>query len=95
MTLEAVRRPSLLARSKDLDAVQRPSGIEAHLMHKFMPLEPFLVFLQQTCPIHNYRSKTQGLDCFAPFCCRTRPAAKTSVGVHLKNKFVLRKPFLV
>ena len=71
------------------------TGIEAHLIHEFMPLEPFLVFLQQTCPIHYYRSKTQGLDCFAPFCCRTRPAAKTSVGVHLKNKFVLRKPFLV
>ena len=71
------------------------TGIEAHLIHEFMPQEPFLVFLQQTCPIHYYRSKTQGLDCFAPFCCRTRPAAKTSIGVHLKNKFVPRKPFLV
>ena len=71
------------------------TSVEAHLIHEFMPLEPFLVFLQQTCPIHYYRSKTQGLDGFAPFCCRTRPTAKTSVGVHLKNKFVPRKPFLV
>jgi len=32
--------------------------IEAHLMHEFMPLEPFLVFWQQTCPIHYFSSKT-------------------------------------
>ena len=69
--------------------------IEAHLMHEFVPLEPFLVFLQQTCPIHYYRSKTQVLDGLAPFYCRTRPAAKTGIGVHLKNKFVPWKPFLV
>ena len=49
-TLEAVRRPSLLARSKDLDAVRRLSGIEAHLMHEFMPLEPFLVFFIANMP---------------------------------------------
>jgi len=56
MTLEAVRRPSLLARSKDLDAVRRPSGIEAHLMHEFMPLEPFLVFFSK-----HAQSTTLGL----------------------------------
>ena len=56
------------------------TGIESHLMHEFMPLEPFLVFLQQTCPIHYYRSKTHVLDGLAPFCCRTRPDAKTSIG---------------
>ena len=71
------------------------TGIEAHLMHKFVPQEPFLVFLQQTCPIHYFRSKTQVLDDFMPFCCRTRPAAKISIGVHLKHEFVPRKPFLV
>ena len=71
------------------------TGIEAHLIHEFMPLEPFLVFLQQTCPIHYFRSKTQVLDGFAPFCCRTRPAAKISIGVHLKNEFVPWKTFLV
>ena len=135
------------------------TGIEAHLMHEFMPLEPFLVFLQQTwpihyfsyktlvldgsapfrcrtwpilkfsigcikcmslclwnhflfcrneyakstiscffkqtCPIHYFRSKTHVLDGFVPFCCRTWPAAKISIGVHLKHEFVPRKPFLV
>ena len=58
------------------------TGIEGHLTHEFMPLEPFLVFLQQTCPIHYFRSKTQVLDGFATFCRRTRPAAKISIGVH-------------
>ena len=51
-------------------------------------------FLQQTCPIHYFRSKTQVLDDFMPFYCRTRPAAKISIGVHLKHEFVPRKPFL-
>ena len=71
------------------------TGIKAHLMHEFVPLEPFHVFLQQTCPIHNFRSKTQVLDGFVPFCCRTRPTAKISIGVHLKHEFVPQKPFLV
>ena len=30
-------------------------------MHKFMPLDLFLVFLQQTCPIHYFRSKTHAI----------------------------------
>ena len=71
------------------------SGIEVHLMHEFMPLEPFLVFLQQTCPIQYFRSKTHVLDGVAPFCCRTRPVAKISIEVHLKHEFVPRKQFLV
>ena len=52
-------------------------------------------FFQQTCPIHYFRSKTQVFDGFVPFCCRTRPAAKISIGVHLKHEFVPRKPFLL
>ena len=71
------------------------TSIEAHLMHEFMPLEPFLVFLQQACPFHFFQSKTQVLDGFPPFCCRTWPIAKISIGVHLKHEFVPRKPFLV
>ena len=70
-------------------------GIEAHLMHEFVSLELFLVFLQQTCAIHYFRSKTHVFDGFMPFCCRTRPAAKISIGVHLKHEFVPRKLFLV
>jgi len=63
-------------------------------MHDFMPLEPFLFFLQQTCPIHYLRSKTQVLDGFATFCCRTRPAAKISIEVHKKHEFCLENHFL-
>ena len=69
--------------------------IGGHLMHEFVPLEPFLVFLQQTCAIHYFRSKAHVFDGFMPFCCRTRPASKISIGVHLKHEFVPRKPFLV
>ena len=50
MALEAVRRTSLLACSKALDAVRRPSNIEAHLMHEFMSLEPYLVFFGANMP---------------------------------------------
>ena len=64
-------------------------------MHEFMPLDSFLVFLQQTCRTHYFSSKTQVLHGSAPFCCRTQPAAKISIGVHLKHEFVPRKPFLV
>jgi len=71
------------------------TGIEAHLMHEFMPLEPFLVFLQQTCPIHYFSYKTLVLDGSAPFRCRTRPVTKISIGVLLKHEFVPWKPFLV
>ena len=69
-------------------------GIEVHLMHEFMPLEPFL-FLQQTSPFHYFWSKTHVLDGFAPFRCRTGPVAKISISVHLKHEFVPPKPFLV
>ena len=34
------------------------TGNKAHLMHEFVPLELFLVFLQQTWAIHYFRSKT-------------------------------------
>ena len=71
------------------------TGIEAHLMHEFVPLEPFLVFLQQTCPFHFYQSKTHVLDGFLPFIFCTWPVAKISIGVHLNLEFVPRKPFLV
>jgi len=71
------------------------TGIEAHLMHEFMPQELFLVFLQQTCPIHYFISKTLVLIGSAPFRCRTRPAAKISIRMHLKHEIVPQKPFLV
>ena len=52
------------------------TDIEVHLMHKFLPPELFLVFLQQTCAIHYFRSKTHVFDGFMPFCCPTFPLQK-------------------
>ena len=63
------------------------TGIEAHLMHEFLPLGPFLVFLQRTCPIHYFRSKIHVFEGFTPFRRCTRPVAKTSIGVHLIECF--------
>ena len=56
-------------------------------MHEFMPLEPFLFFLQQKCPIHYFRSKTHVFEGFMPFRQRTRPIAETSIGVRLIECF--------
>ena len=56
------------------------TGIEAHLMHEFVPLEPFLVFLQQTCPFHFFHSKTQVLDGFPPFVAAPDPLRKLASG---------------
>src|SRR6185369_7693670 len=63
------------------------TGIEVHLMHEFLPPEPFLVFYQRTCPIHYFRSKTHVFEGFTPFYRRTRPVAETSIGVHLIECF--------
>ena len=63
------------------------TGIEAYLIHEFMPLEPFHIFLQQTCPIHYFRSKTHIFEGFALFHRYTRPIAETSIDVHLIECF--------
>ena len=63
------------------------TGIQVDLMHEFMPPELFLVFQQQICPIHYFRSKTRVSGGFALFRRRTRPVAKTSIGVHLIECF--------
>ena len=68
--------------------------IEVHLLHEFMPLEPFLVFLQQTCPYHYFHSKTHVLHGFASFRCCTWLVAKICIGVHLMLEFMLRNHFL-
>jgi len=54
---------------------------------------PVSCFLQQTCPIHYFSSKTHVLDGFVPFCCPTRPVANICIGEQLMHEFVPRKPF--
>jgi hypothetical protein len=34
------------------------TGVGSHTKHEFLPPEPFRRFLQRTCPIHYFRSKT-------------------------------------
>jgi hypothetical protein len=55
------------------------------------------VFLQRTCPIHYFRSKTHVWGGFAQFRCRTSPIPKTGVGCiqsmsfrHWNHFFVFR-----
>ena len=62
-------------------------------MHE-LPLELFLVLLQQTCAIHYFRSKTHVFDGFMPFVAAP-DTAKISSGVHLKHEFVPLEPFFV
>jgi hypothetical protein len=68
--------------------------VGVHTKHEFLPPEPFLHFLQRTCPIHYFRSKTHVRGGFAQFRCRTSPIPKTGVGVHTKHEFLLAEPFL-
>jgi hypothetical protein len=56
--------------------------------------EPFLRFLQRTCPIHYFRSKTHVWGGFAQFRCRTSPIPKTGVVVHIKHEIFPPEPFL-
>jgi hypothetical protein len=64
-------------------------------MHEFLPPKPFLRFLQRTCPIHYFRSKTHVWGGFAQFRCRTSPIPRTGVGVHKSTSFCHRNHFFV
>jgi hypothetical protein len=70
-------------------------GIRVHTKHEFLPPEPFLRFLQRTCPIHYFRFKTHVLGAFTQFRCRTSPVPKTGIGVHTKHEFCHRNHFFV
>ena len=63
---------------------KRVSGAQKH---EFLPPEPFLRFLQRTCPIHYFWSKTHVWGGFTQFHCRTSPIPKTGVGVHTSTSF--------
>jgi hypothetical protein len=55
-------------------------GVGVHTRHEFLPSEPFRRFLQRTCPIHYFRSKTHVWGGFAQFRCRTSPIPKRVLG---------------
>jgi hypothetical protein len=66
-----------------------------HTKNEFLPPEPFLRFLQRTCPIHYFRSKTHVWGGFAQFHCRTSPIPKTGVGCIQSTNFCHRNHFVV
>jgi hypothetical protein len=70
------------------------TGVGVHTKHEFLPLEPILRFLQRTCPILYFRSKTHVWGGFALYRCRTSPIPKTGVRVHTKHEFLPPEPFL-
>jgi hypothetical protein len=51
-------------------------------------------FLQRTCPVHYFRSKTHVWVDFAQFRCSTLPIPKTGIVVHTKHEFLPPEPFL-
>jgi hypothetical protein len=71
------------------------TGVGCHTKHEFLPPEPFLRFLQRTCPIHYFRSKTHVWDGFAQFHCRTSLIPKTDVEVHAEHEFCHRNHFFI
>jgi hypothetical protein len=71
------------------------TGVGVHTKHQFLPPEPFLRFLQLTCPIHYFRSKTHVWGGFAQFRCRTSQIPKTGVGCIQSTSFCHRNHFFV
>ncbi|WP_284123626.1 hypothetical protein, partial [Klebsiella pneumoniae] len=50
--------------------------IGEHLKHSFVPLEPFLVSMQQAYPIHYLMYNTRVSSDFGPFRCIVGPMAR-------------------
>jgi RNA polymerase subunit RPABC4/transcription elongation factor Spt4 len=71
------------------------TGVGCHTKNEFLPPEPFLRFLQRTCPIHYSRSKTHVWGGFAQFLCRTSRVPKTGVGCIQSTSFCHRNHFFV
>jgi len=65
-----------------------------HQIHEFMPLKPFLVLSQRTCPIYYFSLKLKFWMVSRHFFVAPHPLWKLVSG-HLKHEFVPRKPILV
>jgi RNA polymerase subunit RPABC4/transcription elongation factor Spt4 len=71
------------------------TGVGVHTKHEFSLTEPFLCFLQRTCPIHYFRSQTHVWGGLAQFRCRTSPISKTGVGCIQSTSFCHQNHFFV
>jgi hypothetical protein len=63
------------------------TGVWEHSKHEFLPPGPFLRFLQRTCPIRYFGSKTHVWGGFTQFRYRTSPIPKTGVGAFKARVF--------
>jgi hypothetical protein len=83
--------------SRNFVAARHPfrKRVLVHTKHEFLLPESFLRFLQRTCPIYYFRSKTHVWGAFTQFRCRTSPIAKMGIGVHTKHEFCHRNHFIV
>jgi hypothetical protein len=66
-----------------------------HTKHEFLSPKPFLHFLQRTCPIHYFNSKTHVWGGFAQFRCCTSPIPKTGLRYIQSTSFCHRNHFIV
>jgi hypothetical protein len=66
-----------------------------HTKHEFLPPEPFRRFLQRTCPIHNFRSKTHVWVVSRNFFNARHPFRKRVSGCIQSTSFRHRNHFFV
>ena len=71
------------------------TGVGSHTKHEFLPPEPFRRFLQRTCPIHYFRSKTHVWGGFTQLRCRTSLIPNTGVGCIQSMSFCHRNHFFL
>jgi hypothetical protein len=71
------------------------TGVRVHTKNEFLPPEPFRRFLQRTCPIHYFRSKTQVWVVSRNFVAARHPFRKRVSGCIQSTTFRHRNHFFV
>jgi hypothetical protein len=71
------------------------TGVVVHTKHKFLPPEPFRSFLQRTCPIHYFRSKTHVWEVSRNFVAARHPFRKRVSGCIQSTSFCHQNHFFV
>jgi hypothetical protein len=70
-------------------------GVGVHTNHEFSPPEPFRRFLQRTCLIHNFRSKTHVWVVSRNFVAARHPFRKRVLGCIQSTSFRHRNHFFI
>jgi hypothetical protein len=70
-------------------------GVGVHTKHEFLPPEPFRCFLQRTCPIHYFRSKTHVWVVSRNFVAARHPFRKRVSGYIQSTSYCHRNHFFV